>query len=178
MRPLSGIVLAGGRSSRMGRDKAALMLDGATLLDRATALLRAAGAGQVHVSGARPGGIADAVDGRGPLGGLATVLRACPDGDVLVLPVDMPGLTAADLASLRDALAAAPAACFAGHPLPWAARVDDALRSRVDALLAAGPSRASLRALHRAIGGIERPTPATADLRNVNTPADWAAYAR
>ena len=37
--PLRGLVLAGGTSRRMGRDKAAIVIDGQTLLQRAVSLL-------------------------------------------------------------------------------------------------------------------------------------------
>ena len=60
----TGVVLAGGRSSRMGRDKALLEIDGCTLLDRAVALLHEAGAATVIVSGDRPGAIGDVRDDR------------------------------------------------------------------------------------------------------------------
>ena len=61
--PLKGLVLAGGQSRRMGSDKAALELQGSTLLDRAVNLLRSqlgdaldrlakveGAAGEVHIS--------------------------------------------------------------------------------------------------------------------------------
>jgi molybdenum cofactor guanylyltransferase len=76
-----GVVLAGGTSRRMGRDKAALLIGGEPLLRRAVTRLRLALA-QVIVIGAPacapliPGTrlVADAWPGRGPLGALATAL--------------------------------------------------------------------------------------------------------
>lgn len=172
----TGVVLAGGRSSRMGRDKALLEIDGCTLLDRAVALLHEAGAATVIVSGDRPGAIADATPGLGPVGGIASVLPGVDDGAMVVLPVDMPALDVATLRILLDATGEAPAAHFAGHPLPWAARIDAALRARIPALIADGRGP-SMRALHAAAGGIELPVADAARLRNVNAPADWAAFA-
>jgi len=49
--PLSGIILAGGRSSRMGRDKARLMLGGHTLLELQAEKLRALGITDILLSG-------------------------------------------------------------------------------------------------------------------------------
>ena len=49
--PLAGVVLAGGKSSRMGEDKAQLVWQGETLLDRARQCLRTAGWDDVLVSG-------------------------------------------------------------------------------------------------------------------------------
>lgn len=172
----TGVVLAGGRSSRMGRDKALLEIDGRTLLDRAIALLDDAGATTVIVSGDRPGGIPDATAGLGPVGGIASVLPHVDDGAMVVLPVDMPALDVATLRILLDAAADAPAAHFAGHPLPWVARIDAVLRANILMLLADGRGP-SMRALHAAAGGIEVPVADTARLRNVNAPADWAAFA-
>lgn len=177
----AGIVLAGGRSSRMGRDKAMLPWGEGTLLDRMVALLRAAGASTVHVSGDRPahGGLPDASSGGGPLVGLATVLARCADGAAVVVPVDLPCLQAADLHCLLRALARAPAAAYAGHPLPCALRVDTAVRTRVAGLArSAGPTR-SLRALMDALGAARPDAGKTASaLAPCNTPADWAALSR
>ncbi|HEY4581607.1 MAG TPA: molybdenum cofactor guanylyltransferase [Lysobacter sp.] len=174
----TGVVLAGGRSSRMGRDKALLAIDGGTLLDRAIALLRDAGATRVLVSGDRPAhdGIPDAFPGLGPVGGIASVLTHVDDGAMLVVPVDMPALDVDTLCVLFEATAAVSAAHFVGHPLPWSAYVDARVRAQV-AALAAGGEGPSMRALHAAVGGIEWPAPDAARLRNVNAPADWAEFA-
>jgi molybdopterin-guanine dinucleotide biosynthesis protein A len=86
MTGVAGIVLAGGRSSRMGTPKAALEWHGSTLLRRVSALVARAVGGPVVVVRA-PGQplpqlapgievIDDPVEGRGPLQGLAVGLAA------------------------------------------------------------------------------------------------------
>ena len=46
-----GIVLAGGRSTRMGTDKADLLIDGRTFLETQVRKLRHLGAGEILISG-------------------------------------------------------------------------------------------------------------------------------
>lgn len=94
-----GLVLAGGRSTRMGCDKAGLVLEGQTLLDRHIGLLRQLGASRVMVSRAAPGGVSGAdevlVDrepGRGPVEGVALALGSSRNAHLLVVAVDLPGL--------------------------------------------------------------------------------------
>ena len=174
----TGVVLAGGRSSRMGRDKAALVVDGRTLLDRAIDALHAAGAARVIVAGGGRATVVDRVAGQGPVGGIASVLATGVEGAVLVMPVDMPGLEAGALRQLVDALADAPAACFAGHPLPWAFHAGAPLREAIACALESRPTGPSMRELHRAVGGIELAPADAGMLRNVNTPSEWEAFAR
>ncbi|WP_238382918.1 molybdenum cofactor guanylyltransferase [Cognatilysobacter segetis] len=177
-RPFTGIVLAGGRSSRMGVDKALLMLDGRSLLDTAIARLREAGAEQVLVSGERPAhaGVPDRTAGLGPVGGLASVMAACPDGAAVVVPVDMPRLSPGALRRLVDALDTARAVYFDGHPLPCGLRVDDATRAAIAACVAAAPHGPALRSLLRGLGAVTLQATDAADFENVNTPAAWAAF--
>lgn len=93
---LSGIVLAGGASSRMGEDKASLMLRGQTLLERQVGKMRDLGVRDIMLSGGGlpqlPGTrvIPDELPGQGPLGGLRTCLRAARNPVCLVLSVDVP----------------------------------------------------------------------------------------
>ncbi|MFA0813230.1 molybdenum cofactor guanylyltransferase [Microbulbifer epialgicus] len=96
-----GIVLAGGRSSRMGRDKALLAHpENGNFLENARALLSELPLQQVVVSGARDGGIPDLVADMGPLGGLHSVALRTGAAAALVIPVDMPLLKCDALAEL------------------------------------------------------------------------------
>jgi len=107
---LLGIVLCGGGSARMGRDKA--MLDhpqGGTFRSHAVGRLAPLCA-QVFLAGrcAEPTDVptlTDSVADAGPVGGVATALRQATDQSldaVLVTPVDMPFLTTDDLRILCD----------------------------------------------------------------------------
>lgn len=169
-----GLVLAGGLSSRMGRDKASLTIDGRTLLQRTSGALRAAGAQVVAVSGDRPGGIPDRWRRSGPVGGIASAVQFLPDGELLVAPVDMPYLGDAVLAPLLAGHAGS-VTCWQGHPLPMRLRLDDTSR-RVLADLMTRPGReCSVSALQSRLGATELPldTLDTRWLVNCNTPDDW-----
>lgn len=172
----TGIVLAGGRSTRMGRDKALLPWGEGTLLDRMIERLREAGALRMVVSGDRPshGGIPDAWRDGGPVCGLASVVPHCGDGVAVVVPVDLPLLDTRRIRVLAEATHAQGAAFFAGHPLPCGLRIDTSARRTIAGIAAAarGPS---MRQLLATLGATELPAIDSADLRPCNTPADWAA---
>ena len=105
-RPLTGFVLTGGKSSRMGTDKAMLRLpDGETLLEHALALV-ASVATEVRLLGSREkyAGLAwagtiveDIYADRGPLAGIHAGLKSSATELNLVLAVDMPRMTSACL---------------------------------------------------------------------------------
>lgn len=165
-----GAVLAGGRSSRFGSDKAQARIGGRSMLERATAEI-APWCDAVVVVG-RPGGVPDLpAPGLGPLGGIAGALdHALGLGFTTVLA------TACDMPALPDGLAAAllrraPAYCreapVLGH---WPA----ALGAHLLAHLEIGPDRSIVR-WARAVGAL--PVAATGPLPNVNTEADLASIA-
>ena len=77
---LSGIVLAGGRSSRMGTDKAGLSFRGMTLLEWQVSKLQRLGIEEIIISGSR--GVRDVFPGRGPLGGQKILTDANKAGSV------------------------------------------------------------------------------------------------
>ncbi|MBB3814682.1 molybdopterin-guanine dinucleotide biosynthesis protein A [Xanthomonas arboricola] len=174
----TGLVLAGGRSSRMGRDKALLQWHGRPLLEHMQTLLRDAGARDVVISGDRPGyaGIADVQPDLGPLGGLASVISRLADAVTLVVvPVDMPLLSRA----LLEPLLAPPhqrCVAFEDQMLPMRLHLDAAVREALAALMAgAGPSR-SLRALQAALHCHRVAVTASqrAAFVNCNTPEQWS----
>lgn len=109
-RQWTGVVLAGGQSSRMGRDKALIEIDGRTMLDRAIDLLRPhvrevlvigdpTKYGQVHGTV-----IADEEPGLGPLGGLVTALKKARYVRLLVIACDLPELNDRLMARLKVVL--------------------------------------------------------------------------
>jgi molybdopterin-guanine dinucleotide biosynthesis protein A len=107
--PLRGLVLAGGRSTRMGRDKATLAYHGRTQLEVGLGLLRELGIpGWISV---RPDQVADparahhpqivdGTDGAGPIAGILAALRTEPGAAWLVLACDLPFLDATTLRTL------------------------------------------------------------------------------
>lgn len=116
-RTLHGLVLAGGRSSRMGRDKAMLVHpDGRSLARRCCDLLREAGCESVVLSIRHdqeiPAGLDDleivrdpAGASHGPMAGIVSGMRLHPESDWLVLACDLPRLdlrTLSHLVSSKD----------------------------------------------------------------------------
>ena len=102
-------MLAGGESRRFGSDKAGAVVEGSTMLERA---VRLAGevADEVILAGrgseASPGrGVADdaSLPCGGPPRGVASALRAAKGDLIVVLPVDMPYLSRAQLEPLVEA---------------------------------------------------------------------------
>jgi molybdenum cofactor guanylyltransferase len=177
-----GVVLAGGLSSRMGRDKALLPWQGRPLIERQMAVLRETGVDNVQISGERADyqGIADPVAHAGPLGGIAGIAAICEDGDLLIIPVDMPRLQPT---LLRRLLTAPPAGCvhFADHVLPMRLRLDDACRAALAELMRADDDRLrSLRALQERVGVIQLPL-SEADAQQLvdcNTEETWQEVSR
>ena len=113
---IGGYVLAGGRSSRMGRDKAMLQLAGKPLVQRAVTRLRQICV-EVHVLGGSPELeqfaplVHDLHPGCGPIGGLEAALNHSRHTWNLFTPVDVPFLPAAFLQKwARQVTTSSPAA--------------------------------------------------------------------
>ena len=99
---ISAVVLAGGCSSRMGRDKAALPFGSGTLLTHQAEKLRSLGVDEVLISGTEQG-IPDVYPHRGPLSGIHAGLLAAKHDAVLVLGVDVPLVPSETLLALIEA---------------------------------------------------------------------------
>ncbi len=100
--PLSGIVLAGGSSRRLGVDKAALTFDGQPLLQIVTGRLSSVCREVIVACGSRASGerpalpvrfVHDPIPGQGPLAGVQAGLAAAGADYALVVACDMPFLS-------------------------------------------------------------------------------------
>jgi molybdopterin-guanine dinucleotide biosynthesis protein A len=152
MEDTAGIVLAGGKSSRMGSPKAALEWHGSTLLRRVTGIVGRAVGGPVVVVRA-PGQelpplapqvevVDDAREGRGPLQGLAAGLAALEGraraayASSTDVPLVHPAFVRAVLAALDDSVDVV-LPMVHGYPQPLAAAYRVTVRPVVEELLAA-----------------------------------------
>lgn len=179
----AGFVLAGGTSSRMGRNKALLPWRGTTLLDYVAGEVRAA-AGSLAIVG--PTGqyegfpeIPDLFPGAGPLGGVITALRASEAEWNLIVACDMPGISAPVLREMLDGAQAAGPDCLlpvgpSGQPEPlcavWHKRAEPLLTRALET---------GVRKMTDAMEGLHVARWPIANgevFRNVNTPEDWADH--
>lgn len=184
--PLAGIILAGGASRRMGRDKATLPYEGTTLVERMVSVLKPRCAPIFVI--AAPGQALPALDaevlrdevrGVGPLLATGRGLRAAAEAGselAFVAAVDMPLLTV----DLIDELAGPAVRLGADVVLPWDGRdhflagiYRTELAGRVADLVAAGER--SMRALVERVDTQRIVMPEQRALTNVNTAADLAA---
>lgn len=188
MQRTTAILLAGGESSRMGRNKATLDFHGQPLWRHLRDVLQQAGCRQVLVSGTLPDlregeeSTPDVQPGLGPLAGIASVIGA--HGDtlsrdwLLVVPVDLPLITPEVLRWLCVQGFDADGAHYTGHALPALLRNTIRFRQQLGTLLRVESARdRSVIALHAALGSreIALPVDFVNALTNVNTPQEWAA---
>jgi molybdenum cofactor guanylyltransferase len=194
------IILAGGRSSRMGSAKAALDWHGSTLLRRITGLAQRAVDGPVVVVRA-PGQelpavhpsievVDDAREGRGPLQGLAAGLAALGDRAevAFVSSTDVPLLHPAFIRCVLDAFTPEIDVVLPeihGFRQPLSAGYRTSLLAEVQALLAADRlkpgslfARCRVRRLDDAAmlrdAALAAADPELASVRNLNEPSDYA----
>jgi molybdopterin-guanine dinucleotide biosynthesis protein A len=188
---LSAFILAGGKSTRMGADKAFVMLDGRTLLTRALDLVRSVTA-EVRIVGnaakfaAFGSVVEDTFLGCGPLGGIHAALRSSQTELNLILAVDVPFASTALLQYLisraRDAAAVVTIAQAGGRSQPlcgvyrrdFAEAAEQALRAsryKVDALFESARTQLVTEAELEAEGFSQKM------FRNLNTQQELAEAA-
>jgi molybdenum cofactor guanylyltransferase len=184
--PLYGLILAGGSSSRMRRDKAVLQYRGESQLDRAFELA-SRHAANVFVSvradqtadptRAQHPMIVDSVAGQGPIVGIRSALAAFPHVAWLVLACDLPYLSDAALVQLlreRDVngLATAFRSTYDGLPEPLCAIWEPAAAPVLASYQSEGgrcPRKFLIRHAVRLLEPLDRRA-----LDNVNTPEEYA----
>lgn len=159
---MKALILTGGKSSRMGRDKASLKIGGVTLLDRLVDLIRPL-TDEIFLSVAHDDSgthdlptIADFEPSPGPLGGLQAAFQAHPDSEWLLVAVDLPRLKKEDLAALvGNHDASKDVTCFRNplddHPEPLCALYAPSAAEKLDIVI-----RENRRCARRFLMSLER----------------------
>lgn len=111
MTDIRGYVLAGGKSSRMGSDKALLNMEGRTAIERQCELLESFCAQGVFIAGARSSELSrfswpviqDSMLDQGPLFGIISALQHAENGIAVILAVDLLAISTADITAVLAA---------------------------------------------------------------------------
>ena len=178
------IVMAGGQSRRMGRDKARLPVHGRPLIEHVCDQLRPRFR-QILISAARDDGygipgasvVVDPVAGQGPLHGMAAALRASQHDTNLVIACDIPQV---DAGLLRHMLRLAPGRdCVvprtaAGHSEPLFAIYRRSALEGIDAVLRSGSRR--VRDVHDRCDTCYVDLAPGREPTNLNTPDEYRRY--
>ena len=189
MTALNGLVLAGGRSRRMGQDKALMVRDGRTQLAATMTLLEPlcdrvfVSVRDAQTTGDRAAWpqIVDQYGGLGPADGIVSAMSTDAESAWLVVACDLPRLDAATLTRLIGARAPdMDATAFRSSrddlPEPLCAIYEPASREPMRGYLDDGvrcPRKMLLSMRTRLL------PPAGGDtLANANTPEDWASITR
>lgn len=169
MAKTAGIVLAGGRSARMGTNKALLLYKNIPLVEHMGQLLRQAGLVDVYISGDVPGYdcINDAVRHDGPAQAMHNLLgRFESDYErLLFVPVDMPLI---EVQVLNELMGHDGSVYYDGYPLPTClstGRETGDYHAVRDLLTAKKARRIDLAPAHKK------------SMSNINTQQDWEIIA-
>lgn len=177
---VAGVVLAGGKSSRMGQDKAFLKRDEQTMLQFTAQQLRLAGVNDVIVSGSKQlySGFDKVVEDThvelGPLGGMYSVLCQYPEiSYLLFIPVDLPLLSQNGIRPLLLETKHRPdSVMFSGQPLPLMLANTPQCRSILEKILKLN-ERLSIRHFISKLSVTELQPDNDDYWFNANTPQEW-----
>lgn len=167
---ITGVIVAGGTSRRMGQDKALLQIDGQTQLERMTAIAHNAGCNQIVISRNTEGFVMDEIADRGPLGGLLSALPHCDHERLLLLPIDMPLLSSA---ALQFLIQQKQVGYFGNSHMPCVLPNQPLLRDYLTRQLRNDTGDRSVKGLLQWLGATAYDWPYSYQLQNTNTPQQW-----
>lgn len=179
---LVSVILAGGKSSRMGEDKALMPWgrEQSMLLHQASVLSQVVGADSVFVSGSRSGfdTIPDGKQGWGPVEGVRASLeylsRIPGNVSVIFVPVDMPRLSSSEIGELVSSIGNSDAAIFEGTNLPVLIQKPDLVLRKIGQMDGSGSgSDYSLHNLYKRLEMAIVPGLRSENLINLNTPEEY-----
>ena len=169
---MNGAVLSGGRSTRMGRDKALLPIQGIPMALRMAGILKGGGCNDIHLVGRQQAlaqfGLPIIVDGsptHHPLIGVSAALTTIPGQHVLIAPCDLINIEPSHVERMLRFGAPCVAICegqlhplFAVVPTQWSTKATELAQQGAPAM-----------ALTGSLPRIDLPAGALFD---ANTPAD------
>ena len=174
----AGMILAGGKSLRMGQDKALLPYQGLSLLEHMQEILKPVTLSNIYIS--HSDYIADCIADKGPLGGIYSVVQGLPKqvSFLLIIPVDMPLLQPELLQVLvNKAILNKPVACHYQDALfPLLLPINSVVKERLKQAVSSYQKTYSVRWLLEKITVDILPLNQE-DLSafiNTNTPEQWA----
>lgn len=178
----AGAVLCGGRSRRMGTDKAFVEIEGVPMVERVAIALEAGrcepvvlvGGDAVLLSRFGRAAITDDFPGQGPVGGLVTALRSVEAAVVVVASCDLPALDGSTVAAVAAALDDGGPDAAVAVTDRWQLSLTAWRSSAAPVVAAAWGS--GVRSLHELVAAVAHVAVAVAPdrLRNVNTPDELA----
>ena len=186
-----GVILAGGKSRRMGRDKALLSVGETTLLELMQTRLEALtcldeiviSRDQAVPPRARPSDkthrhLLDIKGNLGPIGALHTLANHYPNCRTLIIPVDMPLLELSLLEQLcrtsHTEGTESSALYYEGYYLPLMLTLNEATATQLARRVAADAPDRSIASLLADLGARVLTAPADlAQFANINTFEDW-----
>ena len=179
----AGGILAGGKSSRMGTDKAALMLSGHSLMAHMGLVLARAGISDQFFS--HPEHIADEIKGFGPLSGVHAILKKLNSQNdnnrfkhIIIIPVDMPAISDFVIRRLQSAPNDMALVTMGNYRMPFRLSTDTQWQTLAKYLLTHSDD-VSLKTFYKNIPRrLSLPISENEKtlFRNINTPDDWHAY--
>lgn len=178
MSEFMGAILAGGKSSRMGEDKASLLIEEKTLLDYIQQLLRSSDIDNIYISNSD--NISDIIPLCGPLSGVHAILKnTAPCYEyILFIPIDMPMLNPSLIKKLTHAAGSASLITFKNHKMPFLLKNEEKTLELAEQILKKQEDF-SLGSFFANINNkqqIEISASEQACFENINTKKQWAAF--
>ncbi len=179
MNEIAGAILAGGKSSRMGTDKASLRLYGKTFLQCMESILREGNIEDIYIS--HKDVIPDDIPEYGPLSGIHAILNNIPKqyNKIVFVPIDMPRLTALLIKKLISVPSKAPLIHFKSYKMPFLLRRTGQWLTLAEKLLQNGKD-VSLETFQKNIRCTFQIIPSSTEQKcflNINTSEEWRAFA-
>lgn len=172
MKHVDGLVLAGGKSTRMGENKALLEYKGKSWLQTTAELLARAGVSDIFINGFTLQGyqtVDEVYPDLGPLSGIYAGLCATMR-PLLIVPVDMPTLPVSQLQEILSLAHRFECVYFSDSPLPCFLSNNERIRERVRDVLTDDKLSKSLFSTWKTLSSKHIAT--DHPLQNFNTPED------